>query len=422
MVNILILGGGFGGVRAALELEKKLNSRRDIKITLIDRSNEQTFYPSLYEVASVFGVDHQHPFHTKIRGSIAIPYSTIFKNKKVELVEAEVAEINLEAKRIVTTGGNIFPFDYLIVALGAVVSTFGIPGVEEYAYKFKRIEDGLILADKIEEMYDKGGSGSKSLPIKIVIGGAGFTGVELAAELANCTVHIAHRHRITQDICTSIILLEAGPMMLPMISEKERKLIKNRLTQLGISVMENSQVTEINSDRVKLANGQIIEGDIIVWTAGVKAPDIIKQTRGMELDQRDRIMVNEYLQIKNYTDVFGLGDVIVFLDPKNQKLVPQMANPAIEQGKVVAKNIYRLIMSGNGRMPPLKKYKPNYGAWIAPVGGKYAVAHVGGWTFSGYLGYLIREVIDYRYFLNILSLLKATKLFLTDVRMFGKND
>ncbi len=421
MTNILILGGGFGGIRAALDLEKKLGRYKDVKITLIDRANEQTFYPALYELASIFGVDHQHPFHTKLRGTIAIPYSEIFKHKKVELVEAEIETVNITDKQVATTGGNIFNFNYLIIAFGSVISTFGIPGVEEYAFKFKKIEDGLILADKIEEIYDHGEKGMRTLPIRIIVGGAGFTGVELAAELSNCTVHIAHRHNITQNNCTSIMLLEAGPTMLPMVSEKERKLVKNRLNRLGINIMENSQVAEVSSNQVKLTNGQIIEGDMIIWTAGVKAPEIAKKISDLELDERDRIMVNEFLQIKNHQNIFAIGDAAVFIDAKTSKPVPQMASPAIEQGRVAAENICRLILNRNNPVQ-LKKYKPTYNAWIAPVGAKYAVAHVGGWTFSGYLGYVVRELVDYRYFLNVLPFFKATKLFLTDVKIFSKND
>ena len=422
MINILILGGGFGGIRAALDLEKKLGYHKDIKITLIDRASEQTFYPALYELASIFGVDHQHPFHTKLRGTIAIPYSEIFKHEKVALVEAEIDTVNIADKQVTTTGGNVFNFDYLVIAFGSVISTFGIPGVDEYAFKFKNIEDGLILADKIEELYDHGAKGMQNLPIKIIVGGAGFAGVELAAELSNCTVHIAHRHNITQNNCTSITLLEAGPMMLPMVSEKERKLIKNQLIKLGINIMENSQIAEVNNNNVKLKSGEAIEGDMIVWTAGVKAPEIVKKISGLELDEHDRVMVNEFLQTKNHQNVFAIGDATVFIDPKTNKPVPQMATPAIEEGKATAENIYRLILNKNSEMTVLKKYKPEYGSWIAPVGGKYAVAHVNGWTFSGYIGYLVREAVDYRYFLNVLPFFKATKLFLTDVRMFGKND
>ncbi len=423
MTKVVILGGGFGGVGAALDLDKKLGRRKDVKITLIDRSSGQTFTPSLYEVASIFDVDHQHPFHTKMRGAVCIPYGEIFSETAVEIVEAEIAHINLEGRHVATTGGNIFSFDYLVIALGSVVSTYGIPGVQDYAYKFKTIEDGLILADKIEELYSGRGRGEKSLPVKIILGGAGFTGVELAAELSNCVVHMVRRYKIVPQNCSSITLIEAGPAMLPAISEAERGMIKNRLTQLGVNILENAPIAEVGPDFARLKDGRKIEGDLIIWSAGVGASELVKQISGLELDNRDRIMVDEHLRAKNHADIFAIGDAMIFVDPKNQKPVPQLAYAAIEQGRVAAGNISRLIKTGNDRqLARLAAYKPFYSVWIAPVGGKYAIAHVGNWTFSGYLGYLVRQIVDFRYFLTTLPILKAIKLFLTDVRVFAKND
>lgn len=419
MINVLILGGGFGGVRTALDLERKLSYRKDVTITLIDRSECQTFTPALYEVASIYGIDHEHPYHTKLRGVISIPYGEIFRDKKIELIQAEVNHIDLTAKHVVTNNGATIDFDYLILAFGSMVSTFGIPGVEEYAYKFKTIEDALAVNDKLEELYVGASKAQRSLPINILIGGAGFNGVELAAELSNCTVHIAHRHAITQQNCTLITLAEAGPTILPMVSEKERNLIQKRLKILGVNILVNSVIEEVGPDYMRLKDDGVLKGDLIVWSGGLKAIDLFKSVAGLELDERGRIVVNEFLQTKNHLSVFGVGDSTVFIDPKNQKPIPQMAFIAIEQGKIAAENISRQIA---GRTPQLKKYKPSYNVWIAPVGGKYAVAHIGSWTFSGFIGYILRELVDLRYFMSVLPFWNALKTFLRGVRVFNKND
>ncbi len=423
MANILILGGGFGGIRAALDLSKKIGGRKDIKITLVDKDNYQTFFPTLYELASVYGVDHQHPFHTKLKGTVSIPYSDIFKGKHVNLVQAEIKHISLEGKHVTTSSGADLPFDYLILALGSTVSTFGIPGVEEYAYKFKTIEDGLVLSDKIEETYVAAGKKEEPLPIHILVGGAGFTGVELAAELSSCTGHIAHRHNVMDKNCTAITLLEAGPTILPMVSDKERRKIKNRLVNLNINLMEDSVIEEVNPDSVRLKDDSILKGDIIIWTAGVKALDIFKSVEGLRLDERGRISVNDFMQT-DQVNVFAIGDNINFIDKKIDKPVPQMAFVAVEQGRIVAENISRLVANGQqGREDlKLKKYNPYYDVWIVPVGGKSALVHLGKWGFDGFLGYLIRQVVDLRYFLSVLPFFKGFKLFLEDTRVFIKND
>ena len=418
MIRILILGGGFGGVRAALDLSKKFKDRDDIRVVLVDKNNFQTFQPALYELASIYGVDHEHPYHTKLRGVISITFKDIFRGKNVELVQAEVSHIDLQAKHVVTSNGATINFDYLVLALGSVTHTFGVPGADEYAFKFKTVEDGLMVNDKIEQLYVEASQKNRPLPVNILIGGAGFNGVELAAEMSNCAVHIACRHAIAEQNCTNITLIEAGPAILPMVSDKERTIIQNRLKKLGINILVNSPIEEVGPDYVKIKNGNTLKGDLIVWSGGVKALDFFKTVAGLELDDRGRIFVNEFLQVKNQTHVFGVGDNIVFMDPKNQKPIPQMAFLAIEQGRIAAENIGRTV-NGVGQ---LKKYQPDYGAWIAPVGGKNAVAHLGKWNFSGFLGYLIREAADLRYFLNTLPLVRALKLFFEEVRVFSKND
>lgn len=405
-------------MRAALDLSKKLGGRDDIKLMLVNKNECQTFTPALYEVASVYGINHEHPFHTKLRGVVSIPYSEIFRGKKIELIQAEVNHIDLKARHVITNNGVTIEFDYLVLALGSAASTFGVPGAEEYAFKFKTIEDGLMIADKLEELYVSASQKNRSLPINILIGGAGFNGVELAAELANCTIHIAHKHAITEQNCTTVTLIEAGPTILPMISEKERELIQKRLKNIGVNVMTNSPIEEVGPDYAKLKEGETLKGDLIVWSAGLRALDIFKSIVGLELDNRGRIVVNDFLQIKNYANVFAIGDNSVFIDPVTQKPIPQMAFIAIEQGRVAAKNINQLISGGD----KLKKYLPNYNVWIAPVGGKYAVAHVGKWNFSGFLGYILRELVDFRYFLSVLPFLKAVRLFCEEVRVFSKNE
>ena len=423
MTSIVILGGGFGGIRAALDLDWKLRRRRDVKIILIDRANGQTFYPALYEVASIFGIDHQHPYHTKLKGTICIPYAEIFAGTKIQTVQAEVIAVNLEDRHLTTTGFNLYPFDYLVIALGSVPSTFGVPGAEEYAYKFKTIEDGLALADKIEELFTSIEKNERAVPVKIIVGGAGFTGIELVAELSNCIGHVAHRHKISRRGCTAITLIEAGPEMLPMISDRERSLIKVRLVKLGVNVLADSPIVEVGPNFVKLKDGRQLEGDIVIWSGGVQAPELAKKINGLERDEKDRIMVDDWLRVKNHHEIFGVGDATAFLDPKTQKPVPQLAYVAGEQGKVAAENIARLISGGGKATIPLEKYQPFYDTWVTPVGGKYAVAHLGrGITVSGFWGYLLRQLINLRYFLSILSLPQALHLFFSNIKVFSEND
>ncbi len=191
-----------------------------------------------------------------------------------------------------------------------------------------------------------------------------------------------------------------------------------RLTRLGVILMENSSIEEVGADFVKLKSGQVLEGDMVIWTAGIKANEFLKFIAGLPVTDKGKIMIDGNLQVQGWKNVFAVGDNQEFIDSKTQKPVPALAYAAVDQGKIVAANIYGLLKEW-----PLKIYKPYTGVWIAPVGGKFALAHLwGSWTLAGLLGWLIRELVDFRYMISILSLKKSVCLLWQEITMFTKND
>ncbi len=444
MIKILILGGGFGGVRAALDLSRLLRNRGSsiplesgekklkylteqdqVEITLLDKNSYHLFTPSLYEVASAYGVA-KDPFSIKLKKTISIPYQNIFGGKKIKFIQAEISKINLEHNLVATGGGETLHFDYLVLALGSQASDFGINGVREYACQFKNIEDALLVNQKIEEITRKMAENKQQTPMEILICGGGFTGVELSAEIAGCAKKIARKYQIGRVPHLNYLsvgrarikLFEAGPKILPMISDKERMIISKRLTELGVAIMENSVIEEVGADFVKLKNSQKINGDLVIWTAGVKANEILKSVVDLPLTDRGKITVNEFMVVKNLENIFAVGDNIEFIDSVTQKPIPAQAYTAIDQGMIVATNIANKI---NGKK--LKKYHPFFGVWISPVGGKFTVAHLwGGITIRGFAGWLVKGLVDLKYFISILSMPKALALFWRDFTLFRKND
>ena len=422
MNKILILGGGFGGIRCALDLEKKLThstgsgQEGQVQITLVDRNSYHLFLPSLYEVASVFGAK-KDPFAVKMRKTICIPYGEIFADKNINFIQADISVVDLKAKSVRTKGDEVLFYDYLVIALGSQTADFGILGVREYAYQFKSIDDVVAINVKIEKLVKKMASGEKMDSLKILVGGAGFTGIEFAAEISCCVKKMCQGHNVKAKH-TIITLIEAGSKILPMVSDGERKIISKRLTELGVVLMENSPIEEVGDDFVKLKNGQMLEGDMIVWTAGIKANEFLKSIVGLPVTDKGKIVIDENLQIQEWENIFAVGDNQEFIDPKTQKPVPALAYTAVDQGKIVAKNIYNLLNGKN-----LKPYHPYYGVWIAPVGGKFALVHLwGGWNVAGFMGWLARELVDLRYLVSILSFRKAITLFWQGITMFTKND
>src|SRR3989344_217076 len=416
MKKILILGGGFGGVRCALDLDKKFKGQ--VQITLVDKNSYHLFLPSLYEVASVYEknpLSSEDPFAVKIRKTVCIPYGEIFSGKNINFIQAEVSDVDLKTKNVRTKGGEVLAYDYLVIALGSQTADFGIPGVSEYAYQFKSIDDAVAINIKLGKLVKKMASGEKMDPLKILVGGAGFTGIEFAAEISRCSEKMCQEHDI-RGKHAMVTLIEAGPKILPMVSDKERNIISKRLTKLGVVLMENSPIEEVGAGFVKLKSGQILEGDMLVWTAGIKPNEFLKSIAGLPMTDRGKIIVDENLRVQEWENVFAVGDNIEFIDPKTQKPVPALAYVAADQAKIAAKNIYNTI---NGKK--LQSYRPYYAVWIAPVGGKFAVARLwGGFGFIGFMGWLVRELVDLKYLISILSLKKAITLFWQEMTMFTK--
>ena len=419
MVKILILGGGFGGIRCALDLEKRLKRpRTDFEITLIDRNSYHLFAPAIYEVASAYGLKRD-PFAVQLKKTVCIPYVDIFEGKKINFVEAEISSIDLVNKEITTKGEHSLTYNYLVFGIGGEATDFNIPGVRDYAQQFKTLDDALFVNENLEDFATQLIEDKRTDPLSFLVCGGGFTGIELAAELGCCTRAIEEKCHL-RGRCSNIALLEAMPKILPMVTEKERNVIEKRLTKLGIMIMANSPIEEVGLNFVKLKNGQRLEGDLIVWTAGIKPNKFLSQISGLTLASSGRIAVDEELRVKGFEDIFAIGDNIEFVDSKIQKPVPAMAYVATDQGRIAAKNIAELIKN---KSPKLKKYEPFYSVWFVPVGGKYAIAHLTkNFVLKGFFGWLARAVVDLRYFISILSIRRALKLYWEEVAIFTKND
>jgi NADH dehydrogenase len=412
--KIVILGGGFGGIRTALDLARRLD--KDADITLIDRNNFQLFVPTLYEVASALGLDRD-PFSVKLRKTISIPFDDIFIGTSVKHVQGEIVHVDLTQRIVTTKGERAFPYDYLVVALGSQANDFGIPGIHDYAFQFKTIEDGLAVNQRLMEVFEHASHHTHELPIKILIAGAGLTGIELAAEVATCARNLARKFGLKGKAC-QITLFEAGPKILPIANDRERAIVTKRLTQLGIMIMQNAPIEEVGNDFVKLKDGRMHKGTMVIWTAGVKANVFLQTISGLSLTPQGKITVDEHLVAVGNPRVFAVGDNIDFIDHRTQRPEPGVAYAAIDQGSIVAKNITRSIQG-----KPLKNHRPPTMLWIAPLGGKYALAHLWrGVVIAGFWGWVIRQLTDLKYFFSILPPKKAIRLFWDDVQVFLNND
>lgn len=415
MPRVLILGAGFGGVRCALDLEK--NSGGNLDIIVVDKNDYHTFQPALYEVASAFYINgdprKQKFAFKKIKQSAAVPYSEIFRGKNIKFMQAEVKDVNANEKKANFTSGESRSYDFLVLALGSETNFFGIPHLEERSYPLKTAEDALNIKTKIDELFYDKKSGQE---IKIVIGGGGVAGSELAAELAGDIRKLAKkRGHLASKV--SLTIIEASPNILgraePWIVEFAQKRIKD----LGINALVSKKIIDVAKSEVLLEGGEKVPFDILIWTTGIKASGILAKISGLQIDKTCKVAVDMSLQAHPHSNVFAVGDNTFCFDPEMQMAAPAMVQTAIDQGALAARNILNLI---NGK--PLEKYKFKGVKFIIPLGGKFGIADLGKIHIIGIMAWILKQLTFLQYFVSILPKFKAFRFWLGEQNIFRKND
>jgi NADH dehydrogenase len=328
MPQVVIVGAGFGGLNAALEL-----GHAPVQITLIDRRNHHTFQPLLYQVATA-GLS---------AGEIAAPIRWILSGcRNIEVLLEEVHEFDLE-RRVVKLADRELPYDYLIVAAGASHAYFGHDEWEPMAPGLKTIEDALeirrrvLLAFELAERHAASGAGQVQLNFVIV--GGGPTGVELAGTLSEIARRaLQDEFRSIDPERTRIILLEGGPRVLPAYPEDLSRSAEEQLRALGVEVHTSAMVTGIEPATVIMGETRI-PAAVILWAAGVAASPLGKKL-GAPTDRSGRVFVNPDLSVPGHPHVFVIGD-LASLKRENGEPVPGLAPAAIQEGKATARNILR---------------------------------------------------------------------------------
>ena len=387
--RVLIVGGGFGGIAAALALRKQ--GAFDMKITLISDKPHFEYKPALYRV-----VTGRSPLE------VCIPITEILKedNGGVKFTNDTVKEVDLVKKLVTCISGNYYEFDYLILALGSEATFFNIPGLREFSFGFTTIREAMRLKAHIHDLFEecnKAGQDEKVCLLHIVIVGAGPSGVELAGELAIFINRLAKKYNADQSLVT-LDLIEAAPRILPALPENVAARIARRLRYLGINIFTNRPMTKEEYEEITV-RGMTMRTETVIWTAGVKPNSLYQKINGLEFDRQGRVIVDEYLRPKGFQDIFVLGDGAA---TKNSG----MAQTAIFDGKFAAANIINTLAA-----KPLQKYVPKKTYYAIPVGPGWAATDLGLIKIYGRLGLIVRRLADFLYFLSILPPSKALTVF-----------
>jgi len=370
--EVIVIGGGFAGLNAA----KTLAGHDEVHVTIIDQRNHHLFQPLLYQVATA-GLSP---------ADIAVPIRSIFSRRQnVAVYLGRVVALDLGSKWVGTDDDRRRRFDYLIVACGARHSYFGHEEWEEHAPGLKTVEQAIEIRRRTLHAFEAAenemdAEAQRALLTFVVVGG-GPTGVELAGAIADIsrTVLLKDFRRIDPQRAR-IVLLEAGPRVLPAFPAELSARAERDLTRLGVEVHTSTAVTGIDSGGVEAAGARIV-AKTVLWAAGVQASGLARAL-GTEVDRAGRVRVQPDLSISGAPDVFAAGDMIHFALPGGD-LLPGLAPAAIQTGRTAAENV---LASVNGR--PRRPFRYRDKGTMATIGKHKAIASVGRVKLSGYPAWL----------------------------------
>lgn len=382
--SIVILGGGFGGLYAALEFERALARNNDIEVTLVNRDNFFLFTPMLHEVAAS-DLDMTH---------IVNPIRKLLK--RVRFFQGEVHDVDLKSGLVrVSHGGDAHThdlhYDHLVVALGNVTNFYGIPGLAESALTMKSLGDAIHLRSRLIQNLEEADiecTPERRTPLMtLVVAGGGFAGVETVAGVNDFVREAIAFYPNLRESDLRVVLVHAGPTILPELSESLGIYAQKQLENRGVEVRLGTRVTGLRNGIVELSDGSHVPSDTLVWTAGT-APHPILDTLPCARD-RGRILVDAYMQAQGFPNVWALGDNAAVPKGKNPgEYHPPTAQHALRQGRVLARNVIASL-----RGSPKQPFSFTTIGQLAAIGRRTGVANILGYNFSGFVAWWLWRTI-----------------------------
>ncbi|MGL4994128.1 MAG: NAD(P)/FAD-dependent oxidoreductase [Bacteroidales bacterium] len=404
--RIVIVGGGFAGLRLASDLDDKI-----FDVTLVDKNNYHQFQPLLYQVTSS-GLE---------ASSICFPFRKVFSKKKnVSFLLAEVLSFDSQKKNLNTSIGEI-NYDYLVIATGTKTMFFGNESLEKNALSMKTAEEAMLVRNKILMQLERAALSEslieKEKLLNIVIVGGGATGVEVAGVLSEMKRYVIPKYYSElSPYNLHIYLIEASSKLLGAMSEEASNASLTFLRSMGVDVMLDSKVIEYEHDVVKLSTGDSIVSSLVIWVSGVTG-NLFNGISSESIGRGNRIITNSSLAINGVNSVFAIGDVALVSGAKDYPNGhPQVAQVAIQQGKLLAKNLAR---AENGKQMLPFSYL-DMGS-LATVGRNKAVADLPGIKIRGFFAWVIWLVVHLRSILGVKNKISVLMDWMWNYFSYGRS-
>ncbi len=384
MKRIVILGGGYAGVNAAKTLEKKLKGKENIEVILINKTDYHIMMTSLHEVAG-----------GRIeKDCVKIPLREIFLSGKTRLMIDQVTDIDFSERTIIFLKHPSIKYDYLILATGSEPTYFGIDGAKENSLPLWSLNHAVKIRHYILESFKKAAEDTdkeqRKILLTFMVAGGGFTGIEFAGELGEWKSRLCKAYGIDPKE-VSIKILEACPTILSNMNQHLIQKAEKKLYELGIEVLTNSKIIQVEPDRVHLADGSKISGKII-WSAGIEGNEMNGRL-DLDANPRLRIPVNEQMNTK-YQEVYSIGDSVYFKE--NGRPIPQIVETALQTSETAVDNILAEI-----KKQKKKSFHSNYHGSMVSIGSTYGVAKISGIGLHGKLAILMKHLVNIHYFMGL---------------------
>lgn len=381
--QILILGGGYGGLLTALTARKYMNAE-EATITVVNRFPTHQIITELHRLAA----------GNLAEKAVALPLEKLLRGKDVNLVIDTVETIRPDQKNVLLKSGKTFDYDVLVVALGSETAFFGIPGLQENSFILKSADDANRLRAHVEARIDAYSKTKDKADATFVVGGGGLTGIELVGEFADMLPGLCRSKGIDFNEI-SLYCVEAGPSILAGFAPELVERAQTSLEKRGVKFLTGVAITEMSETTVSLKDGSAIDTNTLVWTGGVQGNSVVANC-GIEVN-RGRATVTEFMQSTSHPDVFLAGDSAVVMG-KEGRPYPPTAQLAWQMGETVGYNIFAYFNNG-----PKQEFTPVFSGTLASLGRKDGIGTIGAnqTRLKGLPATLMKEASNMRYLSHI---------------------
>jgi len=381
--RVVILGGGFGGMYAALEFERALARGAALDVTLVNHDNFFLFTPMLHEVAAS-DLDITN---------IVSPIRKLLR--RVTFFHGEIEAIDLMHQRVGLSHGHeqhchSLPYDHLVLALGSTTNFFDIPGLANRAFTMKSLSDAIVLRNhliaNLEEADFECGGTLRAPLLNFVVAGGGFAGVETIAAMNDFLREAVRFFPHLRADMLRIILVSSGAVILPELGTKLGTYAQRKLIEQKVEIHASCKVTAVTDHDVTLSDGTTVPTNTLVWTAGI-SPHALLNTLPCP-KAKGRVLVNEYLEVSGWPGLWALGDCALVPDRKTGAFHPPTAQHALREGRVAARNILATVRGGQ-----MRPFLYSTLGLLAPIGRRTGVANILGVNFSGFIAWWLWRTI-----------------------------